>query len=35
MSSSVNTENETKDIIILGEGPTHGLDDTILIAEAK
>ena len=30
MSSSVN-----KDILILGEEPTQGLDDTTLTAEAK
>ena len=28
-------DNKNKDILILGEGPTQGLDDTILIAKAK
>ena len=32
MSSSVHIDNKNKDILILGEGPTQGLDDT---AEAK
>ena len=27
-------DNKNKDILILGEGPTQGLDDTILTAEA-
>ena len=35
MSSSVHVDNKGKDILILGEGPTQGLDDTKLIAEAK
>ena len=35
MSLSVNTDNKTKDILILGIGPTQGLDDTTLTAEAK
>ena len=35
MSSSVHIGNKNKDILILGEGPTQGLDDTKLIAEAK
>ena len=35
MSSYVHIDNKTKDILILGEGPTQGLDDTTLIAEAK
>ena len=35
MSSSVHIGNENKDILILGEGPTQGLDDTTLTAEAK
>ena len=35
MSSSVHVDNKGKDILILGEGPTQGLDKTILIAEAK
>ena len=33
MSSSVHAENKKKDILILGEGPTKGLDDTTLTAE--
>ena len=33
MSSSVHVNNKKKDILILGEGPTQGLDDTALIAE--
>ena len=28
-------DNKNKDILIIGEGPTQGLDDTILTAEAK
>ena len=35
MSSSVHIDNKNKDILILGEGPTQGLDDTILTTEAK
>ena len=35
MSSSVHIDNKNKDILILGEGPTQGLDDTTLTAEAK
>ena len=35
MSSSVHVDNKGKDSLILGEGPTQGLDDTKLIAEAK
>ena len=35
MSSSVYVDNKNKDILILGEGPTQGLDDTTLTAEAK
>ena len=35
MSSSVHIDNKGKDILILGEGPTQGLDDTTLKAEAK
>ena len=35
MSSSVHVDNEEKDILSLGEGPTQGLDDTTLTAEAK
>ena len=33
MSSSVNVDNKKKDTLILGEGPTQGLDDTALTAE--
>ena len=35
MSSSVHVDNKGKNILILGEGPTQGLDDTTLTAEAK
>ena len=35
MSSSVYVHNKGKDILVLGEGPTQGLDDTSLKAEAK
>ena len=35
MSSSVHVDNKGKDILILGEGPTQGLDDITLTAEAK
>ena len=35
MSSSVNVDNNRKDILILVKGPTQGLDDTTLTAEAK
>ena len=35
MSSSVDIDNKKKDILILGEGPTQGLDDTKLTAEAQ
>ena len=35
MSSSVHLDNKGKDILILGEGPTQGLDDTTVTAEAK
>ena len=35
MSSSVPIDNKGKDILILGEGPTQGLHDTTLTAEAK
>ena len=35
MNSSVHVDKMGKDILILGEGPTHGLDDTALTAEAK
>ena len=33
MSSSVHIDNMEKDILILGKGPTEGLDDTKLTAE--
>ena len=35
MSSSVHVENKGKNILILGERPTQGLDDMTLTAEAK
>ena len=35
MNSSVHVYNKERDILILGEGQTQGLDDTILTAEAK
>ena len=35
MSSSVHIDNKNKDVVILGEGPTQGLDDTTSITEAK
>ena len=35
MSSSVHYDNKGNDIVILGEGPTLGLNDTTLTAEAK
>ena len=35
MSPSVHIDNKNKDILILAEGPTQGLDDTTLPAEAK
>ena len=35
MGSSVHVDNKKKDILILGEGPTQELDDTILTAEKK
>ena len=35
MSSYVHVDNKKKEIIILGEGPTQGLDDTTLTAEKK
>ena len=34
MRSSVHVDNKNKDILILGEGPTQGLDDTTLTEEA-
>ena len=35
MSSSVHVDNKGQDILILAEGPTQGLNDTTLKAEAK
>ena len=35
MSSSVHADNNGKDILILGKGPTHALNDTTLTAEGK
>ena len=35
MSSSVHIDNKDKYILIPGEGPTQGLDDTTLTAESK
>ena len=35
MSSSVHVDNKGNDILILGQRPTQGLDDTTLTAEAK
>ena len=35
MNSSVDIDNKGKVILIFGEGPTQGLDDTTLKAEAK
>ena len=35
MNSSVHVDYKRKDILILGEGPTQGLDDTTLTTEAK
>ena len=35
MTSSVHIDNKNKDILILGEEPTQGLDDNPLTAEAK
>ena len=35
MSSSVHIDNKHRDILILGEGPTQGLEDTTLTAKAK
>ena len=35
MSSSVHVDNKGKDILILGEGTTQGLNDTTLTAEVK
>ena len=35
MRSSVHIDNKKKEILILGEGTTQGLDDTTLTSEAK
>ena len=35
ISSSMHADNKNKHILILGEGPTQGLDDTTSTAEAK
>ena len=35
LSSSVHIVNKNKDILILGKGPTHRLDNTTLTAEAE
>ena len=35
MSSSVHIDNKGKDILILCEGPTQGLDNITVAAEAK
>ena len=35
IGSSAHMDNKNKDILILGEGPTQGLDNTALMAEAK
>ena len=35
MSSSVHIDNKNKDILILAKGPTQGLGDATLTAEAK
>ena len=35
MSSSVHVDNKKKDILILDEDPTQGLDDTTLTAEKR
>ena len=34
-SSFMHIDNKNKDILVLVEGPSQGLDDTILLAEAK
>ena len=34
LNSSVHIENKGNDILILGEGATQGLDDTMLTTEA-
>ena len=35
ISWSMHIDNKNKDILIIGEGPTQGLDDTTLTTEAK
>ena len=35
MTSSLHSDNKGKDILILGKGPTQGLDDIKLSAEAQ
>ena len=35
MTLSAHIDNKNKDILILGKGPTQGLEDAILTAEAK
>ena len=35
MSSSLHIDNKKKDILVLGFGPTQGLDDTSLTEEAQ
>ena len=35
ISSSIHVDNKGKDILIFCKGPTQGLDDTTLTAEAK
>ena len=35
MSSSVLIDNKEEDILIIGKGPTQGLDDTSLTGEAQ
>ena len=35
MSSSVDIDKKNKDVLVLGEGTTQGLDDTTFTAEAK
>ena len=35
MSLSVHIDNKNEDILILGEGPAQGFDDTTLTTETK
>ena len=35
MSSSVHVNNKKKYILVLGKGPTQGLEDTTLTAESQ